>query len=159
MIINPTSFYGRSREVVKGMKTNSTDKSPSQTSPTSEFLKLFQSFKRGAAKEVLPEIAQEKIETPPSRTSELSAEKAKRKRMLPVERSTRETEQIAEERIERTFTPGDANQDGSVNSLDLEILRLNFGRAGNWEMGDFDGDGYVGGSDFTLLAVNMHSCT
>lgn len=45
---------------------------------------------------------------------------------------------------------GDANLDGSVNSLDLGIWQTNYGSFGGWSKGDFDGSGEVDGRDFLI---------
>jgi hypothetical protein len=45
---------------------------------------------------------------------------------------------------------GDANLDGSVNSLDLGIWQTNYGSFGGWSKGDFDGNGKVDGRDFLV---------
>jgi len=49
--------------------------------------------------------------------------------------------------------PGDANRDGQVNAEDLQILEANMGAGPNatWEMGDFDGNGYVNSADRDIL--------
>ncbi len=51
--------------------------------------------------------------------------------------------------------PGDANNDGKVNDVDLAILADNWGQgSANWGMGDFDGDKVVGPADASILAAN-----
>ena len=52
--------------------------------------------------------------------------------------------------------PGDLNYDGAVNSGDLDLVRVNWGRgdvSGTFQ-GDADGDGYVGSSDLDIVRVN-----
>ncbi|HEX4053762.1 MAG TPA: PEP-CTERM sorting domain-containing protein [Tepidisphaeraceae bacterium] len=51
---------------------------------------------------------------------------------------------------------GDANLDGSVNSIDFGDLAANFGKSGKvWDQGDFNYDGVVNSVDFGLLAGNF----
>ena len=50
--------------------------------------------------------------------------------------------------------PGDANLDGQVTFVDFLALATNFGKAGDWEQGDFTGDGMVTFTDFIVLASN-----
>ncbi len=51
---------------------------------------------------------------------------------------------------------GDANQDGRVNSLDLNALASSFGKTGETYIdGDFTGDGNVGIADFKVLATQF----
>ncbi|NLE59519.1 MAG: PEP-CTERM sorting domain-containing protein [Planctomycetes bacterium] len=50
--------------------------------------------------------------------------------------------------------PGDLNVDGSVTSMDLDIVRANWGRQvapGNVRLGDPSGDGLVGGTDLDII--------
>jgi hypothetical protein len=57
-----------------------------------------------------------------------------------------------------TFTvlAGDANQDLSVNVLDLNALATNFGATGfMFSRGDFNYDGIVNMMDFVILALNF----
>ncbi|MFP4105531.1 MAG: dockerin type I domain-containing protein [Phycisphaerae bacterium] len=50
--------------------------------------------------------------------------------------------------------PGDANWDGAVNELDLEILNANWGLANmTWREGDFNGDSMVNLLDFSILST------
>ncbi len=64
-----------------------------------------------------------------------------------------------------TYTPGDANHDGHVNSLDFTELATNFNATGAtaWSntggptTADFNGDGTVNALDFNLLAINWGS--
>ena len=52
---------------------------------------------------------------------------------------------------ERGFSAGDANLDGVVTPLDLEIVQENlFTETHNWCQGDFTADGFVDGSDFNV---------
>ncbi|HSI34946.1 MAG: dockerin type I domain-containing protein [Phycisphaerae bacterium] len=46
---------------------------------------------------------------------------------------------------------GDANRDGIANALDLSIVQTNLNTAGTWSKGDFDGNGFVDSTDLTLL--------
>jgi GH43 family beta-xylosidase len=51
---------------------------------------------------------------------------------------------------------GDANEDGSVNLVDFNILASHFGTNGaTWNDGDFSGDGLVNLLDFNLLASHF----
>jgi fibronectin-binding autotransporter adhesin len=51
---------------------------------------------------------------------------------------------------------GDANLDGSVNSVDFGDLAANFGKSGKlWDQGDFNYDGTVNSLDFGMLASNF----
>jgi len=51
---------------------------------------------------------------------------------------------------------GDANLDGSVNSVDFGILAANFGKSGkSWDQGAFTYNGTVNSIDFGLLAANF----
>ena len=52
--------------------------------------------------------------------------------------------------------PGDANGDGSVDILDLDILGMNFGKIGGsaYSDGDFNGDGNVDLLDLDILGAN-----
>jgi autotransporter-associated beta strand protein len=51
---------------------------------------------------------------------------------------------------------GDANLDGSVNSIDFGDMAANFGKSGKvWDQGDFNYDGVVNSVDFGLLAGNF----
>jgi hypothetical protein len=51
---------------------------------------------------------------------------------------------------------GDANLDGTVNTLDFTALASNFGETNaNWLAGDFNGDGIVNALDFSILATNF----
>jgi hypothetical protein len=45
---------------------------------------------------------------------------------------------------------GDANLDGSVDSLDLEVWQTNYGNPGGWLAGNFEGNALVDGRDFLL---------
>ena len=54
-----------------------------------------------------------------------------------------------------TFTPGDANKDGTVDEADAAILAANWLSSGaSWLMGDFNDDGVVNDADATLMASN-----
>src|SRR5262249_13394454 len=50
---------------------------------------------------------------------------------------------------------GDANLDGTVDTVDFNNLASNFSLAGNWSQGDFNFDGVVDTVDFNLLASNF----
>ena len=50
---------------------------------------------------------------------------------------------------------GDANGDGIANSLDLQIVQQNLGKAGTLSKGDFDGNGLVDSNDLTLFNNNF----
>src|SRR5205814_3883518 len=59
--------------------------------------------------------------------------------------------------VRYTFA-GDANLDGSVNSVDFNLLAANFGASGSiWTQGDFNYDDSVNALDFNLLATNFGS--
>lgn len=47
--------------------------------------------------------------------------------------------------------PGDCNLDGVVDFTDFLILAPNYETEGDWEDGDFEGDGWVGDFDFAEL--------
>jgi len=55
------------------------------------------------------------------------------------------------------WTPGDADRDGDVDSLDYVTLKghLGLGPDAEWDDGDFTQDGYVDRSDFLLLQANF----
>ena len=57
--------------------------------------------------------------------------------------------------IEWTYgtIPGDADEDGCVDEVDLEILNTYWGTTSGatWAMGDFDGDGAVTLIDLSIL--------
>ena len=66
----------------------------------------------------------------------------------------------------KEFFFGDANLDGDVNELDLDILVANWGSlSAGWDHGDFTGgtwgslDGQVNGSDLDILGDNWTSTT
>ena len=50
---------------------------------------------------------------------------------------------------------GDANLDQSITLADFTTLAGNFGLAGGWANGNFNGDALVGLADFTMLAANF----
>ncbi|HEX4055732.1 MAG TPA: trypsin-like serine protease [Tepidisphaeraceae bacterium] len=64
---------------------------------------------------------------------------------------------ISSRQIEVKYTLyGDANLDGTVNSVDFGSLAANFGKSAKvWDQGDFDYDGTVNSIDFGLLAGNF----
>lgn len=51
----------------------------------------------------------------------------------------------------RQAVPGDLNNDGMVNAVDLSILLSNWGTTG---LGDINGDGTVGAADLSILLSN-----
>lgn len=52
--------------------------------------------------------------------------------------------------------PGDTDGNCEVNSIDLNILLINFGMTGAaWDDGDFDGDGDVDSTDLNILLSNF----
>jgi hypothetical protein len=56
--------------------------------------------------------------------------------------------------------PGDANVDGTVNSLDFSALAANFNKTNvGWVEGDFGGDGKANAIDFNSLASNYGKIT
>jgi hypothetical protein len=59
------------------------------------------------------------------------------------------------------FSPllGDANNDGEVSLLDLDILGQNYGSLGEWADGDFNGDGQVSLVDLDILGANYGNTT
>jgi len=58
--------------------------------------------------------------------------------------------------LNKSPSPGDANNDGAVDIGDLGILAGNWGRTGSttWGMGDFDRDGSINVGDLGILAGN-----
>jgi hypothetical protein len=50
---------------------------------------------------------------------------------------------------------GDANLDGSVDTIDFNLLAAHFSHAGEWRDGDFNYDTSVDSIDFNLLAANF----
>ncbi|HEX4055795.1 MAG TPA: glucoamylase family protein [Tepidisphaeraceae bacterium] len=64
---------------------------------------------------------------------------------------------LASGQIEIKYTLyGDANLDGTVNSIDFGIMAANFGKSVNsWDHGDFNYDGVVSSIDFGLLSANF----
>ena len=54
------------------------------------------------------------------------------------------------------FLPGDANLDGTVDTVGFNILASNFSHNGTtWQTADFNGDGSTDTVDFNLLAANF----
>ena len=49
--------------------------------------------------------------------------------------------------------PGDANDDGVVDDLDLTALAAHWEQWGSWRDGDFNGDGRISDLDLTILAM------
>jgi PEP-CTERM motif len=60
--------------------------------------------------------------------------------------------------IDLSPIPGDANQDGTVDADDLNIVLTNYNKPGDFAMGDFNNDGKVDLTDLELLVGNFH-CT
>ena len=53
--------------------------------------------------------------------------------------------------------PGDANEDGTVNGADLNIVLSNYNQTGmTWSQGDFDGNGTVNGADLNTVLSNYN---
>jgi hypothetical protein len=55
-------------------------------------------------------------------------------------------------------TPGDINNDGTVDRVDVALLSSNYGTtttANNFDLGDFSGDGIVGVADLAILQRNF----
>lgn len=55
-------------------------------------------------------------------------------------------------------TPGDVNDDGDVNAVDLALLVGSYGTtttANNFDVGEFSGDGIVGLADLAILQRNL----
>jgi len=53
------------------------------------------------------------------------------------------------------LVPGDANGDGTVDSMDINIVAANWGTAGAaWSAGDFTGDGHVDSFDMNVIACH-----
>lgn len=53
--------------------------------------------------------------------------------------------------------PGDVNDDGSVNSADLDVVRGNWGQTvppGDSGQGDLSGDGIVNSADLDIIRAN-----
>jgi hypothetical protein len=50
---------------------------------------------------------------------------------------------------------GDANYDQTVDTADLKILLDNYGKAGDFKHGDFNGDGVVNFADFQILELSF----
>jgi len=62
---------------------------------------------------------------------------------------------LAEVEVYRTYIPGDADGDGTVDATDAQALAQHWGDGdATWEMGDFDRDGTVGPKDASILAAN-----
>jgi hypothetical protein len=56
-------------------------------------------------------------------------------------------------------TPGDANGDGKIDSLDVAVIRLHWSPTGTnakWQDGDFNGDGKVDSLDVAILRLNWN---
>jgi len=54
--------------------------------------------------------------------------------------------------------PGDANEDGCVDLLDLDILGQHYGQSGGWSEGDFSNDGTVNLVDLDILGAHYGEC-
>jgi hypothetical protein len=64
----------------------------------------------------------------------------------------------AQNAVELIYTlSGDANLDGSVNTIDLQRLLLNFNSPGSWSEGDFNYDGVVNTTDLQTLLFNFNT--
>jgi fibronectin-binding autotransporter adhesin len=51
---------------------------------------------------------------------------------------------------------GDSNLDGTVNTLDFNLLAASFNNSGKlWQNGDYNFDGFVNGLDFNAIATNF----
>src|SRR4051812_31694787 len=48
-------------------------------------------------------------------------------------------------------SPGDANLDGVVDTLDFNALAASYGHRGDWSKGDFNADGRVDHTDLNLI--------
>jgi hypothetical protein len=56
----------------------------------------------------------------------------------------------------RYTTVGDANVDGTVNSMDFGVVAANYNTTGDyWYQGDFNFDGQVNALDFNMVAANF----
>ncbi|HMP07681.1 MAG TPA: PEP-CTERM sorting domain-containing protein, partial [Lacipirellulaceae bacterium] len=59
-------------------------------------------------------------------------------------------------RVDFVFAPGDANYDGKVDALDLDIWKTNVGlSSATFAQGDWNGDSVVDGADFLLWQRNL----
>jgi hypothetical protein len=66
--------------------------------------------------------------------------------------------QVAQLATEHDLIPGDANDDGSVDSLDARAMATYWGSIhATWDMGDFNRDGVVNAADASILAANWGS--
>lgn len=53
------------------------------------------------------------------------------------------------------YKPGDANNDGSISSADLQVLSFNWNKTSmTFAQGDFSGDGVVNSADLQILSFN-----
>ena len=57
---------------------------------------------------------------------------------------------------ERYVLPGDANEDGTVNFADLNVVLTNYNNSGGWRQGDFNGDGVVDFTDLNIVLTNYN---
>ncbi len=68
--------------------------------------------------------------------------------------ATRPTIAIDLDSLDLDYATGDANRDGIVDAIDLNILGTNWQKHGGWDQGDFTRDGFVSIADLHALAVN-----
>jgi hypothetical protein len=61
--------------------------------------------------------------------------------------------------VNLNWLKGDANRDGRVDLLDINILVAGMGRRGDWFSGDFSGDGKINLDDFFAMGENWGAGT
>ena len=60
-------------------------------------------------------------------------------------------------RVASVLMPGDANCDGTVDGVDLNIVLSHYGQTGQtWSEGDFDGNGTVNGADLDVVLSHFN---